>query len=69
MDRFYSKLIVFNTTLLSFETSSLISQVWFYSSQALAKPSDLPDLLLGHANGRGHKDAVVHLGIISHLDG
>ncbi len=69
MDRFHSKLVVPNVTFLSFETSSLIAQVWVYSSQALAKPSYLPDLLLGHTNGRGHKDAVAHQGIVAHLDG
>ncbi len=47
--------------------TSLIAQVWVYSSQALAKLSNLPDPLLGHADGRGHDGAVEHLGVVAHL--
>jgi hypothetical protein len=47
---------------------SLIAQAWVYYCQALTKPSGLPDLLLGHVNGCGHKVAANHLGIVAHLD-
>jgi hypothetical protein len=42
--------------------------VWVYSSQVLTKPSGLTDLLVGHADGRGHEGAVAHLGVVAHLD-
>ncbi len=42
--------------------------VGVYSSQALTKPSGLTDLLVGHADGRGHEGAVAHLGVVAHLD-
>jgi hypothetical protein len=45
-----------------------MTQFWVNSSPALANPSDLPDLLLGYADGCGHKGAVAHLGIVAHLD-
>jgi hypothetical protein len=51
--------------------TNLITQVWVFSGQALAKPSGLPDLFFGHTNGRGHKGAIAaiaHLDIVAHLD-
>jgi hypothetical protein len=54
--------------LASLGGTNLIAQVLVYSSQALTKPSGLPDLLLGHADGCGHVGAVEHLGIVVHLD-
>ncbi len=47
--------------------TNLFAQVWVYSSHALAKLSDLPDQLLGHANGYDHKGEVAHLDILVHL--
>ncbi len=47
--------------------TNLFAQVWVYSSQALAKLSDLPDQLLGHTNGYDHKGEVAHLDILVHL--
>jgi len=46
----------------------LITKVWVYSSQALAKLSGLPNLLLEHAACCGHQGAVLYLGITAHLD-
>jgi hypothetical protein len=48
--------------------TSLIAQVWLYSSQAFDNPLWSSDLLLGHAEGLGHKGVVAHLGIVAHLD-
>jgi hypothetical protein len=48
--------------------TSLIAQVWLRSSQAFDNPLWSSDLLLGHAEGFGHKGAVAHLGIAAHLD-
>ncbi len=47
--------------------TSLIAQLWVYSSQALAKLSNLPDALLVHADGRGHEGVVDHLCVVAHL--
>jgi hypothetical protein len=38
-----------------------MSQVWIYSSQALTKPSDVPDLLVRLAGGLGQEGVVEHL--------
>jgi hypothetical protein len=48
--------------------TSLIAQVWLYSSQAFDNPLWSSDLLSGHAKGLGHKGVVVHLGVVAHLD-
>jgi len=48
--------------------TNLITQVWVFSGQALAKSFGLPDLFFGHTNGCGHKGAIAHLGIVAHLD-
>ena len=46
----------------------LIPQVWVYSSQALAKPSGLPDLLFGQVGGRDREGVVKHLGVVENPD-
>ncbi len=51
----------------SLRGTSLIAQVWVYSSQALTMFSGLLDLLLGHAAGLGREGAVMHLGVVAHL--
>jgi len=48
--------------------TSLIAQVWLYSSQAFDNPLWSSDLLLGHAEGLGHEGVVLHLGVVAHLD-
>ncbi len=35
---------------------------------SLTKLSGLQELLVGHADGRGHEGAVEHLGEVAHLD-
>jgi hypothetical protein len=39
-----------------------------YSSQALTRPSGLPDLLFGHIGGRGLEGVVEHLDVVEHPD-
>ncbi len=58
----YSSLV---TIRLVRRETSLIAQVWLYSSQAFENPLWSSDLLLGHAEGLGHEGAVSHLGIVS----
>ncbi len=44
--------VILNPHWASLRETSLTTQVWVYSSQALTKPSGLPDLLVGLADGR-----------------
>ncbi len=48
--------------------TSLIAQVWLYSSQAFDNPLWSSDLHLGHAEGLGHEGVGLHLGIIANLN-
>jgi hypothetical protein len=60
------KILLFVTTFPFSKCTELV--LLHRSSQALTKLSGLPDLLLGHADGRGNEGAVGHLGIEAHLD-
>jgi len=48
--------------------TSLITQVWLYSSQAFDNSLWSSDILLGHTEGLGHEGVGLHLGIEAHLD-
>jgi hypothetical protein len=39
-----------------------------YSSQALTRPSGLPDLLFGQVGGRDREGVVKHLGVVENPD-
>ncbi len=54
-----TKLLFFRTAV-SHRSGPILVKHW--------QSSGFPYLLLGHANGRGPKGAVMHLGIIAHLD-
>ncbi len=41
---------------------------WFYSSQALAKPSGLPHLLFGIVSGLGREGVIELLDVVEHPD-
>jgi hypothetical protein len=51
----------------SFRGTIFIAQVWVYSSQALTKPSGLPDLLIGLVGHEVNAGAFEHLTVDGHL--